>query len=133
MANSKLKHLKRQGPRKQPQAIRMASLNFDKFMGTMTVRSKKEIAADIAKLNKAVDNFAKQMKAKLSAKAKDGFHGWDHGSYTKDKIQKQILEQYCKMINGKNVSVDIANFCMFWDYHNYFTNLPKVSFTPKIR
>lgn len=69
------------------------------------------------KLNQAVDHFADAMKRRLNAKRKEGFHGWDTGSFHSFEIPNRLLTKAALVFAlghtvKKKVLVDIANLAM---------------------
>lgn len=73
--------------------------------------------ADI--LCEAVDEFAAAMKAKLLAKALNGWHGWRGKKFHESGRCLEQLVDHAALINewGLPEEVDVANFCMFrWWY-----------------
>lgn len=72
---------------------------------------------ELADLNAAVDAFADAMKAKLAAKAKEGWTGWRcqafDGMIVSWIIKKSNLVEY-----DRKQAVDIANLSMMLWYHS---------------
>jgi len=65
----------------------------------------------------AVDRFAEAMKARMIQKHKQGFHGWDCGSFHTHDIPGRLLTKAAQIVTlghktpAKSL-VDIANFAM---------------------
>ena len=68
---------------------------------------------ELAKLHKAVFDFANLMKEKLLEKYELGWHGWDD-SYEKDAMRQSLLGKAQQLYNGDySQAVDVANYSMF--------------------
>ena len=66
-------------------------------------------------LEKLVDDFAKRMKAKLLAKSKQGWNGWE-------KCPIENLENGLKAHIEKGYMVDVANYALMIDARNITTH-----------
>ena len=66
------------------------------------------------KLGKLIDDFAKEMKAKLDLKHRNGWSGWD--DMAESDIQYLMAEHVTRCLLGENEEIDIANFCAFLWY-----------------
>ena len=70
------------------------------------------------KLNYAVDEFALEMKRRLSEKAEEGYRGWSGKSPTTEKLMLDANKDTCKILKYEKVSqhcVDVANrLMMVW-------------------
>lgn len=69
------------------------------------------------KLNYEVDHFATVMKARLSSKRREGFKGWNTGSFHSFDIPRRLLTKTAEVFAlghtvKKKVLVDIANLAM---------------------
>jgi hypothetical protein len=69
------------------------------------------VKQEISRLNEAVDLFATSMKARLSAKAEEGWTGWDKPE-SSIKIWNALLAQGAAIPLAKGQEVDIANLAM---------------------
>lgn len=81
-------------------------------------------------LERAVNDFAEAMKARLRAKAKEGFTGWDCDALGQHDVPNRLLgkaakvyaltstctDHYAVRSIGMNTLVDIANFAMILWY-----------------
>ena len=65
-------------------------------------------------LEKLVDDFAREMKAKLDLKHRNGWAGWDN--MNEEDIQYRLGEHTVRILCGGNEEVDVANFCAFLWY-----------------
>ena len=91
--------------------------------------TEEELAAEIHKLNLAVDWFAAAMKERLAQKAREGFTGWDEAcpvQEIKNRIADKVLQ-----IKTENRSpaarhaTDIANLAMMiWFRQPHYTTTP---------
>lgn len=60
---------------------------------------------------KAIDEFAEKMKAKMRDKEKRGYKGWDDpNEFSARGISKMLIKHV-----AKGDPVDVANFCMMLD------------------
>ena len=68
---------------------------------------------EVNKLHAVVDDFASDMKTRLTAKVEQGFSGWD-GGYPIDMIRRDLVTDahFLSNKNNKNKPVDIANRAM---------------------
>ncbi len=66
---------------------------------------------EIERLERAVDEFADAMKAKLAEKARGGWTGWDNPQ-AKDNIYTAMLAQGAAIKYAKDQEIDIANLAM---------------------
>ena len=68
------------------------------------------------KLAKAVDWFTSEMRAKLLAKADQGYEGWDDPEYITGQWRDQTLGHVIRlMLDGDaGQAVDVANLAMFY-------------------
>ena len=75
-----------------------------------------ELAKDYPKLAKAVDWFTSEMRAKLLAKADQGYEGWDDPEYITGQWRDQTLGHVIRlMLDGDaGQAVDVANLAMFY-------------------
>lgn len=69
------------------------------------------VAQEIGRLNAAVDDFARAMKAKLAEKAQEGWTGWDHPA-SSIKIWNAMLAQGAAVPLARGQEADIANLAM---------------------
>lgn len=99
---------------------------------------------EIIRLNLAVDEFAGEMKKRLTQKAKEGYEGWD-GKHPEEDLLTQI-EDDCINIgvdvdDDKKTCVDIANRAMMlWNRgvgqvvkepaHTYYDKRARITLTP---
>ena len=68
------------------------------------------------KLDKAVDEFAEIMKAKLHLKVAQGYSGWNDKKHIQN-IRTKLLEHSAKAFAGDNhQAVDVANLAMMLYY-----------------
>lgn len=66
---------------------------------------------EIDRLNKTVDEFAEEMKARLRQKHKEGFRGWGD-SYMALNLDKRLIQKATKLVREKKDIIDIANLAM---------------------
>lgn len=68
--------------------------------------------SEIAELEKAVDEFAEAMKARLRSKAKQGWSGWQHMG--RGELGERLLMNSAKGAtkDDKKSLVDVANLAM---------------------
>lgn len=69
------------------------------------------VEQEIIRLNEAVDEFARAMKAKLAEKAQEGWTGWDQPESSL-KIWNAMLAQGAAIPLARGQEVDIANLAM---------------------
>lgn len=69
------------------------------------------VEQEIIRLNEAVDEFARAMKAKLAQKAHEGWTGWDQPESSL-KIWNAMLAQGAAIPLARGQEVDIANLAM---------------------
>lgn len=75
-------------------------------------------------LEKAVDEFAKQMKLRLAEKESQGFEGWDKDKFPADNTNliKRSIKKWSELgslpKDLKTQCVDTANFMMMIHYRN---------------
>lgn len=74
--------------------------------------------SDISELEKAVDEFAAAMKARLRSKAKQGWHGWQHMG--RANLGERLLMNAAKGAtkNDQKSLVDVANLAMMIHHHH---------------
>lgn len=66
-----------------------------------------------------VQRFATAMRAKLAAKRKQGYHGWNTTAYSGWGCSVRDLEAMLRQHLVKGDVVDVANFCMMvWNRRN---------------
>ncbi len=68
--------------------------------------------AEIARLSKAVDEFAEVMKSRLAQKVLEGRRGWDDTGNA-EAIYTALLAQAASTRLAAGHEADIANFAMF--------------------
>jgi len=80
------------------------------------------LEAECAKLEQAVDTFAEVMKAKLVAKAAQGYFGWNDPKWLPE-IKHKLIDHAAKLYLGDvliagqgHQAVDVANLAMFLFY-----------------
>lgn len=73
-------------------------------------------AAEEQALEALVDAFAAEMKAKLKAKADEGWRGWDDPQY-KGNIERFLLDHAQRGLDDSRQYVDVANLAaMLWNF-----------------
>lgn len=70
------------------------------------------VADQMAQLEKVVDEFAAQMKAKLAVKVGEGRSGWDDPA-NREQIWTSMLAHGAAPSHAAGQEVDVANFAMF--------------------
>lgn len=83
----------------------------DKIVGSSDV-----LERELAALNAAVDEFAEAMKAKLFAKAREGWTGWSSPAFD-GMIVSRLISKSNRVEYDRKQSVDIANLSMMLWYH----------------
>lgn len=73
--------------------------------------------SEIAELERAVDDFAAAMKARLRSKAKQGWGGWQHMG--RDELGGRLLMNAAKGATKTDQKslVDVANLAMMIHHH----------------
>ena len=75
-------------------------------------RNRATLQKECARLDQAVDIFARMMKNKLHSKAAKGFHGWDDTTF-EPIIKGKFIERAHRLHEGDNgQAVDVANLAM---------------------
>ena len=68
---------------------------------------------ELAKLNRTVDEFTKEMKKKLTEKASKGWHGWEDLDFI-PTLKGELLSHALRVEEGQlQQAVDVANLAMF--------------------
>ncbi len=75
------------------------------------VGSSDVLERELAALNAAVDAFAEAMKAKLAAKAKEGWTGWSSPAFD-GMIVSRLIKKANLVEFDRKQAVDIANLSM---------------------
>ena len=83
----------------------------DKIVGSSDV-----LERELADLNAAVDGFAEAMKAKLAAKAREGWAGWRSPAFD-GMIVSRLMSKANLVEYDRKQAVDIANLSMMLWYH----------------
>ena len=73
-------------------------------------------AEAVINLTQAVDLFASAMKAKLIAKASQGFNGWDDPK-NDETIMAMLWNHHERLNEGDPQEIDIANLAMMLWWH----------------